>query len=923
MATNGTEIELLTSGVEQDGSKRVTWTQNTWMVNKSLNVRPGWGVEAELDTTLGMNIKGDSSSAGFTTTNIKFGFEEHLGSHYIKTPFGNEQVVSLFCGRGTADNLFGTGVTNTPNYKPSWSKFYFVRVFDLTTRRSWEEILYSMTAELANQKGYGGNLGGNLAPSTPSDWHGNYSGEARGSKFLHGNTEDQWWFSSQDNKVYFGSSEAGVFVYRPADFSSLMNQQVSVSVNTQPWRSEGTLVTRVNFFNGTHEESYRYADNATLSGLQVAAPFRGRLAYAQGNVVWFSDAGSPGNVIGINTQGISSSNPITAMVELRGNLVIFTRSEMFFYSPSEGVIVSKGRPPVKISANVGCVGPQAICRYEQSIAWVSNSGVFTSQDGTSVSELSESINSFWSGNGIMTSPMTSYYESAAGFVDISATNPPSMEIQFDSKNVSIAYSHKKQALLFSSPKANGCWSYSGLWSWWPTESNISLTGAGAPTVGKTQNLINPYVLASDDDFYCVFGANQETIADNSLAYASSHVGLASPSAGSNYVLTRLGRGGALDRSTEDEDLRLGAGKYMLSLLDTSKTPIRFILKEPIKEETATGPRYWIPIVLSNDYQALGNLVYYDIIFKFDRARWSTEETAGGAIAPRYPSERVDSSPGVTIARTENAAGATGSGVTYDRVHLRFDGVSVANTWTTHPNLSVAKGFHHNVLAYVSMKPLTTTESVSGFGIAVLDATVKDSAPSTFTNVESLVWFQNFIRSDSSHNNDAKAQGVDWAYKSKEEAANGNQLRARGVYANVRSTGSAATKLSPGWLWGVYNLILGSDYKEYASQIIDYAGNLTKVVDKLTIRSRLKDNSGAMATKTFNNKAKWGSNGTPSDGNYLIDDSQDDTIAISDSVKGQRISYMVFGFMRNRAESLAITSLKGVFRPGGSRRRRGR
>ena len=47
------------------------------------------------------------------------------------------------------------------------------------------------------------------------------------------------------------------------------------------------------------------------------------------------------------------------------------------------------------------------------------------------------------------------------------------------------------------------------------------------------------------------------------------------------------------------------------------------------------------------------------------------------------------------------------------------------------------------------------------------------------------------------------------------------------------------------------------------------------------------------------------------------------IATSDSVKGETISYMVFGFMRNRAASLTIESLKGVFRAAGGRRRTGR
>ncbi len=42
---------------------------------------------------------------------------------------------------------------------------------------------------------------------------------------------------------------------------------------------------------------------------------------------------------------------------------------------------------------------------------------------------------------------------------------------------------------------------------------------------------------------------------------------------------------------------------------------------------------------------------------------------------------------------------------------------------------------------------------------------------------------------------------------------------------------------------------------------------------------------------------WGVNATPTSGNYLIDDAQEDNIVISDSVKGEELNYMVFGFMR--------------------------
>jgi hypothetical protein len=80
---------------------------------------------------------------------------------------------------------------------------------------------------------------------------------------------------------------------------------------------------------------------------------------------------------------------------------------------------------------------------------------------------------------------------------------------------------------------------------------------------------------------------------------------------------------------------------------------------------------------------------------------------------------------------------------------------------------------------------------------------------------------------------------------------------------------------------------------------------------------------AMHDRTFNNKATWGDASDTSDGNYLIDDEEYDTINMSTSVKGEYFSWMLFGHMNNSAENLEISSIKATLRPAGGRRRKGR
>jgi len=110
-------------------------------------------------------------------------------------------------------------------------------------------------------------------------------------------------------------------------------------------------------------------------------------------------------------------------------------------------------------------------------------------------------------------------------------------------------------------------------------------------------------------------------------------------------------------------------------------------------------------------------------------------------------------------------------------------------------------------------------------------------------------------------------------------------------------------------------LLGSDWKGWSSQVVDTTENMTNIENKSPIRTRVKDSSGDMIYRTFSGGPRYGS--------YLIDDEELDTISTSDSVRGEQISYMLFGFIRSRAEGLILSRAKAVIRRVGGRRRIGR
>lgn len=928
MATAGNERELLTKGVEQDGVVRGVWAQNLWRADDAISVRPGWGVLAELDTTLGNNIiYKDSVASDFLP--VAYGYTKHLGSCFVKTNFGNEQVLSVFLLEASPNDV------GADNRIQNRDRYYGVRIYDITTDRVWEEVLHNTTSMRAPDDSV--ILEPNFNNNYPSEWYGCYetSFDRDNSSFIKADKKSKWFFSASRDFIYFGSTETGLFYYNPADFGAqrYMQLQRSSLFDFATGHSETSLISKIHFVPGVYEEGFVYAKDSQISKIVAAVSFRGRIAYATDYEVWFSDVNSPNTVIAQNFIEIPSNQAVTALYEFRGNLIIFTRNEMFLYVPSEGNVISQGRPPIKVSESVGCIGQQAITMLEDDLVWVSHTGVYVSSDGASLKEISDPIRGFWGGHGQMTNPMTSYYESNSGWVDIDTVDPPRTLISFDDDRVTLAYNHDKKALIMGVPSINGCWCFTGLWSWWPMESVANTSGIGIPIVSASRNLVEPYVLATTEDIFAVCGTVNNSIADNThqvvgtspntIPSGAITAANSAPSNAYNYVACRLGLGGAIDRSTDNEDYRLGCGKYVPSVMpDAAYDNGCFFIDEPYEDISLEDPYYTIPFYLVAPVSSPKAPIYeWELLLKFDKTEWDFEPNAlTSDIAFFMPAERARSVAGLTICKiTDVAKNPTPTG---DYLHIKFDGnAAPAASWNMQPYLNLAEKFKNPLINIMIKKK--TVSSVAGFGFEPVEVRLLNGT-AAINPSGLMVWTKQFIGPSDSHNNDAKAQPVDWAFKSNEVSESGIQLRARGIYARLSSRGRGTTKLVPLWVWGLYNVILGSDRKDYTSQIVDFDGDISKIESKGTIRSRFRNAALAMSTRVFSNiEIKWGSQGNSADGNYLIDDQQVDTIATSDSVKGERISYMVFGFIQNKAESLTLLNLRGVFRAGGGRRRTGR
>lgn len=861
MATRGTEVELLSAGagVETRTLSRGDWSQNVWSPSEGsyLSVRDGFGQIAQIDSTLADY----SQVEGVLPTEPASGYRKHLGSHSVRTDFGTTQIISIFALRSSS----GEGQSASANGK--WGVYYSVSIFDVDTRTRWEEVLHRHTSE---------NKLSNSSAQSPSYWFGTYeTNEDKDNQNFLAGLEQPFYFQNFGQTVFFGNRFTGLLAYFPVDIRKTRTRTVE-SVDRNDWvkgYSESAVVSRVVPVDGVFTEIYNYLNSSELPAPVDIASLQGSLVIATEEEIYFSEANIPNAFPARSHIRVPSSNKITAICELSDNLVVFTESETFLYQPSTGDLLSSG-VLTSLSKSVGCMGPSSVYSEGSACFWVGRSGIYTLGEGLRIKEISEPINSFFK-DGV-TSPMA-HYLTASGLSDPINNEQPRTLYRFsENDDVSIVYWSEKSALIVSFSGNNAAWVFSGgSWSIWPFESSVTSDG----TVGVTKNISSPYVMEASGRLFLCGSMDSGTVTNDITGL--SLIGFTRHS----YYLMEYGVGGALDRSIKDEDERKTIG-YWKVVHGTATNDVRFYIGKPIFDEISG--KYQIPVDLVTD-AATNNPNDFRLYFDWKDSLFTLDTTG------KVPTERLANSASYNPNIIVNAGD--------DTYQLTMTGAVNFKTATN----------QRNPLYILTGAPVSGPgKNIWGYGINNVTAQIDVGAATT--NAAVFVWQQFYGEKPT----DATiAQPVDWAYKGQQIRDEGGQIQSRGIFSTLLSHGSATSKLSPAWIWGVYNTLVGSDWKDWSSQVVDYAnGNIENIDDKMTIRSRFQDSAGDMSQRKFN--------GAPKYGELLIDDEELDTIATSDSTRGQRISYMLFGFIRNKAESIRFRSIKMILRTRkGTRRRTGR
>ena len=916
MAVPGKEVEILGIGTTPIQYSNGAFVLNMLYRKGGWEARKGFGQRAEYTCTFGTRFFDGLGTDEFSAK--PQGFLTHVGSHLYKTQ-DYRQIISVFVSAFLpANKQTNSAVVNG----------YLVQIYDLNTDTRWEEAIYPQTGQ------------NDRSTIDMPYQHGIYetSLEKEYGSFEHGRIEP-FFFAAQEDLLFFGSESAGVYFYKPTGFKEGREQQLDTvfrSEASDSQRSETSIIRRIDPMKGTveNQRAFEYLTSNTLNGIVDMASLGFATVVASGNVLYFSDDESPFAFNEENIVPVPTKFKILGVEELLGNLIIWTESETWHYTPSQGQVKSSGRL-TKVSDLVGCLGPQSVTKMSQGIAWVDKNGIYATQNGLQHQILSEQIKSFF--NEFITNPVTNYYQ-ANGFSDMAGDQPNSF-YKFSPRMVNLAHSPSENILIASFPGENIALTLTEKkWSVWSFESAV--TNVVTPKVGATQNITNAYIVADAENMFAIGSVQSENFSDAAKTWnlgASSWSNVNDDVEARSYYLMEYGRGGSIDRNVDNEDYRKPRFQYKVNGAVTNANT--FVLDKWIKLPTGyalpaghvvteANPVYLLPFsAIATTTSTFANLT---LRFTFDSAQWEpiVRSSVSAEVDVIFPAERKVSSPGFGVpgGQTANshevrvyvAGGALSSSGQEVRVYFNSGAPGAV------PIRHIA--YRKTPLLYIPMKRKNITAELSGMGLALGSAATVPAA-------SNLVFWEQQTLGSLKHTEDDVAQPVDWAYKSVQVGLDSPiRVKARGLFIQMLSHGKgvAADYLAPTWTWGLFNTLLAGDFRGWTSQIIDYAGTITgsnqieKITNKQNIRARVIDSNSLLVNKTFNQAGvTYGDSTTAATGTYLIDDEEMNIMATSDGTKGQSITYMVFGHLQNRAQKIHIDSIKAVLREVGGRRRYGR
>lgn len=862
-----------------DSISKGAFLQNVLVRRDGFEVRPGFGQLGQWTMTNTQPIAFESS-----------GYTRQLGSTAIVTDFGHTQVVSLWVAKMPLRETLTAQARVYNLTQDGVADVFVLHVYDVTTNTRWEEVLYQHTADRGAQ-----------AIPMPY-WRPHYTGQAR---WLLAQDETSCFFQFAFGVLFFGNDSMGAWCYVPADYRDQMshttNQRAGMGTLVLPydWRGESCRVFRV-AAQPRDVIGYSYLNNSRFPAPVDACLWGGRMVYAADRFLYFSDPRYPASVSTANVVELPLLEPIRAIGEAAGIILVWTANETWAFRPASGDTASNGDAR-RLSDSIGCTGPLAKTRRMETLVWADDHGIYAFDGSMKLQEVSEPIRALFDEG--MSLPLSRYYDTGGAPQSAEAAN--SSFVQWTGlERLNVAYNPLYDVVLFALPDQNValCLSQGQSWSLWTWESFAVNSGNPSKTIPQ------PYVCnAIDSTFICA--GPYPTALQRSSPYTANSI-----------AILQWREGGALDRNTAvGSDQRYGSAHVRVAAAGTDRG--WFFVGQPtlvpagsvLGRTIAVRDTWMFPVyVCPSDDPVAG----FRLDATFDDSVWTPVyfDVGNQYIDYDLPAQRLPArdafgfsvvNPGSNEVRVAGA----------NQLLLNAIGATAAATWTHHPNFNMP----HNSLEPLIWLPFYNTGNVGqdpSLGLSVTTAQIVSGG----LNKDLAVY--EWVGSLPAVEETIAPQAVDWAIKGERiELPDRGQGRIRGLYVRARSLGEPVS-VADTFVHGLLNATFQTDFREWTSQLADYSMGLG-VGEKASVRSRMLGVTAAVAARTFNNVATWSSTGSPDTGNFLVDDEQVDTRAVSLTARGESLTAMLFGHTRDKAQAMIIDGMDVAIRGVGQIRRWGR
>lgn len=946
MPVQKTRVDILPKGgMDPRSPGGVKWIRNMrrWTSSSPLEVRPGFGQRAQIDTTSSISQDDSNNALG--------GYTQHLGSYLYNSNFGRRQILSVFSVVCSHSSTNSWDVTTWYQSVHGFSEGVVFSVFDISTKETWEELITFKTSESAKEDdldkahGHFETVGTyNKIDLEPTRGH-----DYRSFKKVSNPVS----FTQISDSVYFSSPSLGQWVYhginvpsRPTDARIDGNCPIPQrfayddyhSNNLHSGRAEGSVIQSVSGTRGINGRDVVYLTKSEMPRSVGMAKIGGRIAYTNKNVVWFSDVNQPGAVMADNFASWAADGESSAIASYQDLLFVFTaksahalrlRPQGSAGAPIPGLIDILS---VETNHEAGCVSAASHCWTPYGVCFVSDWGTHIINDPTTMNTISDPVYDHW-GDGLK-DPLSSYNldKGQAGTAGkeqapmlFAHKEAPSLTYDIASDSVMLCY---ETHILIYHFETKG-------WSIWPlgVRSNDPLS-AGA----YSSSFTGRGIVSDSDGVYLISGLLDLDDSTSENPYAESE----------SYVIAELGLGGGPDRTIENEDYRcFGTGRYKLlepsnsfagGVKPPSSTPNDIytnngwlLFLEPVDEWLGRGTgagtdtdtqykSYDVSFLITENAPNPGTAVLSGAVsFTLSiGGGWLTDTTLVGAHS------QCGTRSGFTI--SIGASGKTLSVITpslFTAPKTKIPLVRLTISNAAPKTLTVLEDPRFGLYAAEAIDIIGNLRSIRMYAWMasyrfpasnnMWNAT--NSSGQRLTGTDSVSGAQYSFDGATIHRRD-----VEWGIVTGDMGAGDGAIhRARDIRAFIETGGQDDTSASK--FMGLYNASVAPDYKMLSGQKQDYTDPYLADRDALkkeTIRDRM-----TAGKRLFDSVAVWSDGTGAGADDYLVDNPETNEIDISTHARGESVVAAVFGRATSIGTYLRFHKLVVLVQSFVSNRRQGR